>query len=108
VYHKIKEYNEAISDYTKAIEIDPTKVDAYFNRGLIYGDSDKHTKVLIEMNKVIELDPKYAKAYECRGLSNAFLGKTGEAKKDLQKAVELDPDLKEKIKEISDKFELGL
>ena len=29
-----KDYNGAISDYTKAIELDPNDVDAYSNRGI--------------------------------------------------------------------------
>jgi hypothetical protein len=36
------------------------------------------------------------------------LGKADESKADLLKAVELEPALKETVKEISDKFKLGM
>ena len=29
----LKDYNGAISDYNKAIELDPNDADAYYNRG---------------------------------------------------------------------------
>ncbi len=44
-YHKKGQYNRAIQDYDKAIEINPQYADAYNNRGVVYlmklGDGDK-------------------------------------------------------------------
>ncbi len=39
-YYGKKEYNRAIEDYTKAIEIDSRNSAAYFNRGLAYNKKE--------------------------------------------------------------------
>jgi len=36
VYHKIENYSQAISDYTKAIKINPQYSLVYLNRGIAY------------------------------------------------------------------------
>ena len=59
--------DEAIADYTKAIELDPAYADAYYNRGLAYFGStfesgiDVHELVQAkqDFDKAIELDPFY-------------------------------------------------
>ena len=35
-YSELGEYKQAISDYTRAIELDPEYAEAYYNRGLAY------------------------------------------------------------------------
>jgi tetratricopeptide (TPR) repeat protein len=107
-YLHSKHYTEAISDLSKVIELDPKKTDAYYYRGCAYSIFGKPTKAINDYTKAIELDPKNASAYGVRGNAYAVLGNTEEAKKDLQKALGLDPTLKEKVKEISDQFNLGM
>jgi tetratricopeptide (TPR) repeat protein len=98
----------ALADYDRAIELDPTCAATYSNRGLAYLLSGQPAKAVSDYNKVIELNPKSADAYSNRGLANAMLGKTVEANNDLAKAVELNPAAKEKAKQISDQYKLGL
>ena len=38
IYDKRGQYNKAIENYTKAIEISPDYSDAYSNRGISYGN----------------------------------------------------------------------
>jgi len=68
----------------------------------------QETVAISDFTKSIEFDPKNTDAYYSRGLAEANLGKTEEAKEDLQKVLELAPALKEQVKAISDKFNLGM
>jgi tetratricopeptide (TPR) repeat protein len=71
---------KAIPDYTKAIELNPEYVDAYYHRGLAYekfihyhyrpfGSDvvDKYDKALADFDKVLELDGTYITAYAGKG-----------------------------------------
>ncbi|MFC2056779.1 tetratricopeptide repeat protein [Chloroflexota bacterium] len=54
------EYEEAIVELSKAIELDPEFADAYYNRGLAYDFSGEATKAISDYEKCIELsnDPE--------------------------------------------------
>ena len=60
-------FKEAISLYTKAIEIDQNYAEAYNNRGEMYGKLEDFPKAITDFNKAIELDPGLSKAYCNRG-----------------------------------------
>ena len=90
--HK-KDYDRAITDYNKAIELDPKYVLAYNNRGRAYADNKKdYDRAITDYNKAIELDPKYAYAYNNRGRVYAYNKKDYDrAITDYNRAIELDP-----------------
>ena len=54
-YEKKGQYNEAISDYTKAIEINPMYADAYYTRGVVYYYKKDYEKALDDFYKAQEL-----------------------------------------------------
>ena len=69
---------EAIIDYTKAIEINPQFDDAYLNRGryqflcfLGYALSnlERYEDAIIDYTKALEFDPHHAKAFYKRGIN---------------------------------------
>ena len=66
----MKKYNEAIADYSKAIEIKPNKDQAYYNRGIAYYILEKYNEAIADYSKAIEIDPKYQAAYYNRGNTN--------------------------------------
>ncbi len=92
-YSRSGQDSKAISDYTKAIELNPKDVKAYYNRGGDYRDIGQSTKAIADFSKAIYLDPKFAEAYQARGAAHGLLRKKNEAKSDLQKAVALNPAL---------------
>jgi tetratricopeptide (TPR) repeat protein len=51
-------YEEAINNFTKAIELDPKDASVYNNRGNAYANLNKYEEALNDYNKAIELDPK--------------------------------------------------
>jgi tetratricopeptide (TPR) repeat protein len=62
-HYKQGEFEKAIADYTKAIELDPAYAVAYNNRGIVYHDQGELDKAIADVTKLIELDPAYARAY---------------------------------------------
>ncbi len=82
---------EAVKEYSKAIELDPSFASAYHNRGILYNNLGEQQKALDDYNKAIELDPSYAYAYNGRGNVYSDLGEQQKALDDYNKAIELDP-----------------
>ena len=59
----VGDYYGAISDYTKAIEINPQYEKAYYNRGLSKRKLEDYYGAIDDYTKVIEINPKYVDAY---------------------------------------------
>jgi tetratricopeptide (TPR) repeat protein len=58
---------EAIKLYDKAIELNPTVAQAYFNRGACKGNNIDFEEAIKDYDKAIELNPEYMEAYGNRG-----------------------------------------
>ncbi len=86
------EYDRAIADYDKAIELKPNNPVAYNNRGNAYSSKREYDRAIADYSKAIELDPKLAAAsYNGRGGAYADQEDYNSALPDLNKAIELDP-----------------
>jgi hypothetical protein len=80
----------AISDFSKAIELNPRSAKAYNNRGLTYAKAKGQNDTAIsDFNKAIDLDPNYANAYHGRGLARYYQGEYESACSDFRKACNL-------------------
>lgn len=86
------EYDTAIVDYNKAIELNSKEPAIYFSRGLAHFNNKSFTPAIADFDKVIELDPKEGSAYFKRGNALEKIGNFEKALTDYQKAVELEPD----------------
>jgi len=84
-------YDLAIQDYNKAIELNPKYALAYTNRGFAYGRQGNYDLAIQDYNKAIELNPKYALAYTNRGFAYGRQGNFDLAIQNYTKAIELDP-----------------
>ena len=69
----LQDYQGAIADYTKAIEINPQLAPAYYNRGLAKYDLKDYQGAIADYSKAIEINPQYADAYYNRGLAKELV-----------------------------------
>ena len=53
-YNNKGQHDWAISDYNKAIELDPKYVGAYLSRGIAYSDKGSLDQKIIDLNRAIE------------------------------------------------------
>ncbi len=83
------EYEEAISDYTKALEIEPLSADVYANRGLAYSQIGQNDKAISDFNEALEINPQYALAYNSRAVVYYTIREYDKAWKDVHKAQRL-------------------
>jgi tetratricopeptide (TPR) repeat protein len=81
---------EAISSFSKVIEINNKNKHAFYNRGLCYLYQFELEKAIFDFTEVINLDPKNADAFNNRGLSFIYIGLPDSALKDLNQAISLD------------------
>ena len=79
----------AISDYTKAIKINPQNDKAYYNRGWNKGKSKDYYGAISDYTKVIKIDPKDKSAYKNRGIAKEEIGDLNGACNDWIKASSL-------------------
>ena len=85
----IVDYGSAITDYSKAIELNKNFVFAYFNRGNAYAKSKQFDKAISDYTKALELDRGLKEAYFNRGLVYLYNNDKTSAYGDLSKAGEL-------------------
>ena len=74
---------------SKAIEIKPDFVDAYYNRGGTKFVLYDYRGAIQDFSKVIEIDPKLAHAYNARAESKYQLNDYRGAIQDYNKVIEL-------------------
>ena len=79
-----KEYEMAIYDYTKALEINPNEAEIYNNRGVAYSKLTKYDEAIADYTKALEINPELAQCYYNRGIAYS-------KKSDYSKAVSIIP-----------------
>jgi tetratricopeptide (TPR) repeat protein len=85
-------YEDAITNYTKAIELDSYNPTVLNNRGFSLNKLGRDEEAFADYDKAIELNPDYAIALNNRGVSLSRLERYEEALTDYNKAIELNPD----------------
>lgn len=86
-----KDYDLAVTSFTKAIEANPKAPAAYFYRGLAYREKKEYNKALGDFTDAIRLEPHPAPCYYNRAIVHAEKKDFEKALKDLDEAVRLEP-----------------
>ena len=92
-YMELNQYNLAIEDFNKAIQLKPDYVDAYNNRGIAFMSKPKkeHIWAIDDYSKALELNPNYVKVYNNRANAYFYSKRYTAAIQDYNKAIELKP-----------------
>jgi len=86
------QYEDAMTDYAKAIEVMPDYFDAYMKRGILgYRILKRYEESLADLEKAVALDPGSALAFLHLGVIKCHLLRFEEALPDLDRSIELDP-----------------
>ncbi len=99
------QFDQAISDISKALEIDPMNAMAYVNRGVAYVNKGQYDLAISDYNKALEINSGYAVAYFSRGVAHYFKREFESSWKDFQKAqglgFQIDPKFLENLRKAS-------
>ncbi len=87
------DWESALADYNKAIELKPNYAETYVFRGIALEATGRLFGGLPDYNKAIELKPEYVEAYYYRGLDEQEKQDWDEAIADYAKVIELKPNL---------------
>jgi tetratricopeptide (TPR) repeat protein len=88
---KYSDPNKAIEYLNKAIEIDPSYVGAYNNRGIAWCIKGEYDRAIKDFNRAIEIDTFNAYIYVNRGATLGRQGDYDKAIQDYNKAIQIDP-----------------
>ncbi|MEK6809775.1 MAG: tetratricopeptide repeat protein [Nanoarchaeota archaeon] len=87
----LEDFQGAISDYNKALQIDPNYAIAYNNRGVAKMHLGDFKGAISDYNKALQIDPGSPAIYNNRGIAKENLGDLIGAISDYNKALQIDP-----------------
>jgi Flp pilus assembly protein TadD len=90
--YRNRDYLGALSEYSRAIEIDPSNATLYCCRGVAYYRLGDKQNAFTDYNCAIELDPKLAMGYYRRGFLHYIAKDYSSAIADYNKAIDCQPD----------------
>lgn len=90
-YRQKGDYDSAIADDTRAIELDPKNAHAFIDRGNTYYQKREYDLSIADSTRGIELSPKAAEPYVNRGAAFSEKGDLDRALADFDRAIELKP-----------------
>jgi tetratricopeptide (TPR) repeat protein len=85
----LENYENALIDYDRAIELRPEHPEAYLLRGQVYDFLDEHEEAIADYTRAIDLKPGFANAYAHRGFALEALGKCRQAIADWKVAADM-------------------
>ena len=86
---KQKDYAGAVEEFTKALQVNPEFVEAYYQRGLAYYDLGHIPQAVFDYDEVLKRDSYNIDVYYCRALARLALKNLPGALKDVDKTIEL-------------------
>jgi len=83
------DYDQAISYWTKALELNPKYIEVYFERGFVWYNKGNYEQTIKDFSKYLELKPKDDNILFGRGIAWAKNNNPKEAIVDWKKAIEI-------------------
>jgi len=91
-FARLRQYGEAIRRYRRAIRLDPSYKEAYYNMGLAHHQEESLDEAVDAYERAVKLDRSYAEAHNNLGAVYDDKGDLKRAVKAYKKAVNANPD----------------
>ena len=91
-HHMFRQFDQALDEYSQAIDLDPDYALAHFYRGLVYVWGGDWDEALADMQRVAMLDPEQAYAHHIAGLMYMRQDDYAGAAAAFSQAIDLLPD----------------
>jgi len=88
---KTNQLTEAVYDFAKALEADPSNVPAHYYLAETLRNLGLFTEAVVALNQAVALKPNYAKAFYLRGTVWLVMGDNQLAVNDFDAALKIDP-----------------
>jgi tetratricopeptide (TPR) repeat protein len=92
LFRILKEYDEAIISYDKALQLKPSNDLAWLSRGVALRNLGRYEEAIASYNKALQFKPDYDSAWYNRGNALRNLGRYEEAIASYDKALQFKPD----------------
>lgn len=92
VMMKRRYFDQAIREFSQAVEIDPGMIEAQLNLGCLYLTKEDHENAEVALNVVLEAEPESVKGRICRGELLRLRKQLDEAGELLRKVLKEDPE----------------
>ncbi|MEK0181082.1 tetratricopeptide repeat protein [Microcoleus anatoxicus] len=92
---KLNDIQNARTDFTQAIQINPDHLEAYQGRGELYYNIGEYQNAILDFSQVIRLKSNDLQAYNNRGLSYLKINNLQNARSDFERVIQLNPNLAE-------------
>jgi tetratricopeptide (TPR) repeat protein len=108
------EFDKALSDYSMAIDLNPSNHDVYNSRGIVYEKMGQFDRALEDFDRALALSSSYYDAYNSRGLIYEKMGRLDSAIEEYKKGISLNPDYYEALNNLgvayakTEKIELAI
>jgi len=90
-HYEQKEFQQALTAYNQAIQLNPHLDEAYYERGRTYYEIGNHSEALKDFDRALHINSDYGKAYLSRGLVRRRLKDYRGAIKDFNQALHFRP-----------------
>jgi tetratricopeptide (TPR) repeat protein len=90
-YAEKGQYDLAVAEFDKALNIDPLEAGIYNNRGIAYSKEGRYELAIADFTKAIEIDRSDVASYYNRGITYAAVRRYDLALEDFNRYLELTP-----------------
>jgi tetratricopeptide (TPR) repeat protein len=101
-HYNRRDYDAAVQEFSKAINVDPKQLSAYINRGIAYYVKGENDKAILDFTQAITIDADNVLALYNRGLVYKALGQGVEAITDFENVIKIgtNTNLSKKVKKL--------
>lgn len=95
IFYTEKQYEQAISEFSRAIEVNPIYIEALYRRGVSYLEMGDFEKGRTDIDQIFVLAPNSPFGFNGRGIINGYEGNFEAALEDFSQAILLNPEFAE-------------